>query len=97
MTKKARLVPANTNNVETIENVEIHTNEQFYKWANDEDIPNDENPAFLFSNTYTKLLSMIAKGEIDPVWLAKKALAGRGLDKNGLWIGFNAAEIENFK
>jgi hypothetical protein len=51
-------------------------------------LSDDENPQFLFSTTKNTLLSMIAKGEIDPVLLAKQELAKRGCDEDGRWIGF---------
>ena len=47
------------------------------------------NPAFIFSDTEMGLLSMIAKGEINAVELAKRTLEQRGLDINGRWVGFN--------
>ena len=56
-----------------------------------------ENPAFLFSTTAISLLKKIAKGEIDPVWLAKRELAYHGLDLSGKWVGFEKAEQQNFK
>lgn len=40
---------------------------------------------------HTKVLSGIAKGHVDPVHAAKKALANRGHDTNGKWVGFEAA------
>ena len=51
-------------------------------------LSDDLNPDFLFSGTFTELLSKIAKGEIDPKELAKKELENRGLDINGKWVGF---------
>ena len=55
--------------------------------------PQDElNPDFLFSLTDSSLLAMIANGLIDANKLARVALANRGLDNNGKWIGFNKAE-----
>jgi len=56
-----------------------------------------ENPAFLFSVTATDLLTKIAKGEVDPVWLAKRELANRGCDLSGSWVGNKIAEQRNFK
>ena len=58
----------------------------------DPDIRDLQNPAFLFSTTATDLLLAIAGGLIDPVQLARRELANRGLDANGRWIGFAAAE-----
>jgi hypothetical protein len=56
-----------------------------------------ENPAFLFSTIATELLTKIAQGEIDPVWLAKRELANRGCDLGGRWVGNQIAEQRNFK
>lgn len=50
------------------------------------------NPDYLFSTTATVLLQAIADGLIDPVQLARQQLANRGLDLDGNWIGFDAAE-----
>lgn len=47
-----------------------------------------DNPDFLFSTTNTNLLVAIAAGTIDPVALARRELAGRGLDRDGAWVGF---------
>lgn len=52
----------------------------------------DDNPAFLFQGVPTKLLAMIVKGEINAAWLAGKEMANRGMDKDGLWVGFDKAE-----
>lgn len=57
-----------------------------------ETLPDDLNPDFLFNLTHSALLVDIAKGRIDPVALAKKALANRGIDDKGQWIGFDKAE-----
>ena len=58
----------------------------------------EQNPAYLFSGTDTQLLSLIVKGEIDPVLFAKRELSNRGLNDNGEWIGFDDAnkELENY-
>lgn len=44
------------------------------------ELPDALNPEFLFSLTHSALLVDIAKGRIDPVALARKALANRGSD-----------------
>lgn len=49
----------------------------------------EKNPTYLFSITDVELLVMIANEQIDPVALAKKELANRGLDIDGNWVGFN--------
>ena len=41
------------------------------------------NPAYLFQQTATALLLAIAASLIDPVALARRELAGRGLDADG--------------
>lgn len=38
-----------------------------------------------------KVLAAVARGEIDLNLLARKELAGRGLDNQGIWIGFDRA------
>jgi hypothetical protein len=38
-----------------------------------------------------KVLATVARGEIDLNLLARKELAGRGLDDQGVWIGFDRA------
>lgn len=66
---------------------------------------NDEsNPEFTFNGTDSKILSMIAKGEIDAKAMAMKALADSGLDHDGNWVGFKrakaifeAAVVQNIK
>lgn len=56
------------------------------------------NPAFLYSTTATALLLAIAGGLLDPVALARRELASRGLDANGEWCGFDrAAQIHGVK
>jgi len=39
-----------------------------------------------------KVLAAVARGEIDLNLLARKELAGRGLDDQGIWIGFDRAK-----
>jgi len=42
----------------------------------------------------TAVLAAVASGEIDLNRIAREELAGRGLDTNGRWVGFErAAEI----
>lgn len=44
----------------------------------------------------TKVLAAAARGELDLNLLAREELAGRGLDQNGVWVGFDqAAKIHN--
>jgi len=56
-----------------------------------EELNDFENPEYMFSTTHTSLLTKIAKGQIDPIRLAKEELANRGLDDNGKWVGFQKA------
>jgi len=56
-----------------------------------EDMLDKKNPAYLFQEADTSILLAIAQDRIDPVELAKKELASRGLGSNGQWIGFKAA------
>lgn len=68
---------------------------KYDQWLKDNEtgtIRDELNPIFLFQGTSTKLLSMIVNGEINTTWMASKALANRGLDKNGCWVGFDKAE-----
>jgi hypothetical protein len=49
------------------------------------------SPAFLYSVTSTSLLLAVASGLLDPVLLARRELAYRGLDADGTWVGFDRA------
>lgn len=53
-----------------------------------DELPDDMNPKFIFSNTTTELLLQIATGKIDAVDFARRELAARGIGKSGFWIGF---------
>lgn len=55
-------------------------------------LSDDLNPEFIFSNTDTSLLVMVAQGKIDSKFLAHKQLAARGLNASGQWVGFKEAE-----
>ena len=57
----------------------------------DPQISDELNPTFVFQMTATDILLAIAGGLLDPVELAKKELASRGLDANGKWAGFDRA------
>lgn len=52
----------------------------------------ETNPEHLFSLTATSLLLAAVNGLIDPTALARQQLAARGLDENGLWVGFSRAQ-----
>lgn len=56
-----------------------------------DNMSDDKSPNFTFQGTDSQILSMIVKGEIDPVAMAWKELANRGLDHCGEWVGFNQA------
>ena len=44
----------------------------------------------------TKVLAAAARGELDLNRLAREELAARGLDQNGVWVGFEqATKIHN--
>jgi hypothetical protein len=49
------------------------------------------SPTFLYSMTSAALVLAIAAGLIDPVALARRELANRGLDADGEWCGFDRA------
>lgn len=49
------------------------------------------NPDSMFQTQATALLMQIAKGEIDPIELAKRELANRGIGTDGKWAGFDRA------
>ena len=51
-----------------------------------------KNPNYIFSMTDTSLLLQAIRGEIDLNTLAKEELANRGLDGNGVWVGFARAK-----
>ena len=55
------------------------------------ELPDDLNPEMIFNGTADALLVMAVNGEIDLADLAKAALANRGLDKSGTWVGFQKA------
>ena len=40
----------------------------------------------------TKVLAAVARGELDLNRLALEELAARGLDDNGIWVGFDRAK-----
>jgi len=64
----------------------------------EQQLHDEQNPEALFCLTWNDLLCKIVSGEVDPVQLAKKELANRGLDASGKWVGFdNAAKIHGTK
>lgn len=44
-----------------------------------------------------RVLVAVSKGELDLNLIAREELAKRGLDQNGLWIGFERARRQNLK
>ena len=56
----------------------------------------EEQGHHIHSLTSTEHLASIVKGKIDPVHLAKKELANRGLDSDGKWVGFEKAHDHHF-
>lgn len=52
----------------------------------------EENPEFLFNMVPTSLILDIVNKKVDIMYLAKKSLADRGVDKKGKWIGTDKAE-----
>ncbi|MBX2976427.1 MAG: hypothetical protein KF721_09850 [Ignavibacteriaceae bacterium] len=63
--------------------------------ANTNELPDEFNPIFILSGIDTKLLTKIASAEINLNELAKRELENRGLDIEGKWIGFDAAQKLN--
>lgn len=56
------------------------------------DLPIDET--LILASADTRLLAAAARSEVDLNALAREALASRGLDHAGRWVGFaRAAEI----
>lgn len=51
-------------------------------------IPNELDEQFLYNLTATELLVKIANGEIDAKKLAEEQLKNRGLNNQGVWVGF---------
>ncbi|MDP2444147.1 hypothetical protein [Pseudomonas sp.] len=41
----------------------------------------------------TELLNAMAKGEVDTQALAARLMAGRGLDRDRKWVGFEKAAV----
>lgn len=55
-------------------------------------MPDQHNPAFLFSCISNSILVDIVSGNVDAMLLAKNELAARGLGVNGEWVGFDKAK-----
>lgn len=53
-------------------------------------IPDEENPIFIFSLTHTDLLTQLLSGAIDAETLVRHELKARGLNEQGVFIGFKS-------
>jgi hypothetical protein len=62
---------------------------QLNEKANNGEIKEQNNPAFILRGTSIQLLIQIAKGEINMQELAKRELENIGHDINGMWVGFD--------
>lgn len=59
-----------------------------------QEIADEMNPEFIFQGTPDQLLVDLASGKIDVAELVRREMANRGLDQNGVWVGFaKAAQI----
>lgn len=54
-----------------------------------------ENAASYLNVLPSELLAAVVRGEINLNDLAGDTLAGRGLDQNGIWVGFPEAVLQN--
>ena len=52
----------------------------------------EKNPNMMFQTIHTDLLVAAVRGKIDLNQLVKAELAGRGLDRDGVWVGFERAK-----
>lgn len=68
--------------------------EQLLGAAQDGTLADEINPALALSTLATELLAAAARGELDLNGLAADTLADRGLDRNGRWVGFEAARAD---
>ena len=57
------------------------------------ELPDEQNPIYIFNLASNELIAAIARGDIDPVLLAKNACANRGINDKGEWIGFDNAKL----
>jgi hypothetical protein len=62
---------------------------QLMRKRDKERLPDDMNPEYLFSRTHVDLLVQIAKGTLRTKKIARKELEKRGLNKEGLFVGFD--------
>ena len=54
-------------------------------------LPDELNPAYIFSMTHISLLLQAAHGDIDLYALVRKEIADHGFGINGEWVGFKEA------
>jgi|GEM_PF-5417899 hypothetical protein len=59
----------------------------------EQNLPDEQNPIYTFSCIHTDILAKAMKGEIDLFTLAKKELQNRGLNNDGLWVGFKQTKL----
>jgi len=74
---------------------ELSTTPHYFSLEQQKDfskMDDETNPECTFDKINSNILSMIVKGEIDPVAMAWKTLADRGLDHCGEWVGFDQAK-----
>jgi len=55
------------------------------------EVADDRNPRYLFATTHSDLLAALLRAEVDLNALARAEMANRGLDRDGKWIGHQAA------
>lgn len=56
------------------------------------DRKDDFNPAYMLNGIATQLLCEALKGDFDIMYLIRRELANRGVDKDGKWVGFLEAK-----
>jgi len=54
-------------------------------------VPDDQAPQYVFRTTDSDLLAALLRAEVDLNALARAEMANRGLDRDGKWIGHQAA------
>jgi hypothetical protein len=50
------------------------------------------DPRYIFNMTATQLLTEALKGEVDIEYMVRRELANRGVNLDGVWIGFSQAK-----
>jgi hypothetical protein len=60
--------------------------------------PDETDPRHIFSMTATQLLTEALKGEFSIEYLVRRELANRGVNQDGIWVGFpQAKELHHIK